>query len=285
MNSPNDINIPFFSYGIFQPGSIGHSRIEKYIKKVTPNCKIAGELRIRDGLPILNPNNKYTQVEGCLIEFNPDDIMSAYESINAIEPNNQYRWGETVVEVDNININTNVLFGKKPNKGSEPYHNIHWHGKDDSLFTTAIELINKIIHERHEDESHTERFFRLQMAYLFLWSIIERYVSLRYYLKGKHIRKNKILKLAEEPQFCESLKRIVTEKRTVQRADDPDKHDRLVPLDPKKSIDYYYQIRSNIMHRGKGIHQDIRRVESSLKEMLEIFTEVLKSIGVRLPTY
>ena len=44
--------------------------------------------------------------------------------------------------------------------------------------------------------------------------------------------------------------------------------------DPSKAIDYY-QIWSNLVHRGKGVSDDYKRMEKSLRELLSIFKETL----------
>ena len=63
----------------------------------------------------------------------------------------------------------------------------------------------------------------------------------------------------------------------MQRADRPTDHYELTPDDPRNSLNYYYQIRSNITHRGKGVVRDHDIVRASLKELLEIFTELVRA--------
>jgi hypothetical protein len=116
------------------------------------------------------------------------------------------------------------------------------------------------------------------MAYLLLWSAIERYVSLRYYLAGDKVNA-KVKHLAEEPAFGEGLRRYVKKKsRPLYRADDPHESLTLDPESPKKSLYYYSQVRSNITHRGKGVvSRDHRLVMNSLMQLLPIFREVLQA--------
>ena len=44
-----------------------------------------------------------------------------------------------------------------------------------------------------------------------------------------------------------------------------------------KSVAYYYQVRSNITHRGKGAVRDYDMLRDSLTELLPIFREVLEA--------
>jgi hypothetical protein len=49
------------------------------------------------------------------------------------------------------------------------------------------------------------------------------------------------------------------------------------PNFPEKAVGYYYQVRSNIIHRGKGAVRDFGLLKTSLEELLPIFREVLKT--------
>ena len=113
------------------------------------------------------------------------------------------------------------------------------------------------------------------MAYLLLWSAFERYVSLRYHLGNKVIEK--VNKLADEHAFSSGLLKHVAQRREVYRADRPDQKALLDPQRPRKALEYYYQIRSNIVHRGKAVVRDHDRVLNSLTELLLIFRDVLKA--------
>jgi hypothetical protein len=113
------------------------------------------------------------------------------------------------------------------------------------------------------------------MSYLLLWSAIERYVSLRYHLGDKVMEK--IKNLAKEPAFKKSLEKVVSENRQVFRADRPRVRVRLDPDNPTKSLEYYYQVRSNITHRGKAAIRDFEIMQMSLMELHEIFKNVLRA--------
>lgn len=66
------------------------------------------------------------------------------------------------------------------------------------------------------------------------------------------------------------------EPRRVYRADRPDASaERLDPDDSLRSIRFYYQVRSNISHRGKSIWEERSLVAESLSQLSAIFREVL----------
>ena len=90
---------------------------------------------------------------------------------------------------------------------------------------------------------------------------------------------HKISRLAEETEFRDSLKRNINvgERRQVYRADKPRNKATLDRDNPFLSIQYYYQIRSNITHRGKAVGNDCNKIRSSLRELLPIFKDVIKA--------
>ena len=186
-----------------------------------------------------------------------------------MEPDRHYRWHE--VQVDSTSAN--ILVGRSARRGSEECENGEWNGWSAPLFTAALDVVEGTL--KAQDFSwDLKPLFRLQMAYLLLWSSIERYVSLRFHL-GDRVT-DKVGRLAREPAFAEGLRRHVKNRRVVYRADRPGDKEVLEPGQPGKAVQYYYQVRSNITHRGKAVIRDYDLLKASLAELLPIFCEVLK---------
>jgi hypothetical protein len=272
MELPKNPNLPFFAYGIFKKGELAFLSIMDLVKDVKL-ASVKGELRLRDGLPILNLKDQ-AQVEGSLIYFKDNHSVEAYEIINGLEPDKQYIWMETEPKQ---NIKCNYLVGKSPMKGSVE-DQYGWDGKNDPLFTDALKVIRKTLDDNRGRDEDIESMFKLQMAYLLLWSAIERYASLRYRLGSDAWQK--IKRIAQEDIFKkllhENVEMDVEQYRQVQRADDPTEDYKLNPNKPKESLLYYYQVRNNISHRGKGAKiKDHPIVEKSLHELLNIFEGIL----------
>jgi hypothetical protein len=266
MERPPDIDRPFFTYGIFRPGQLAFFQLRELVINVVDPAAVAGRLLIRDGLPILDLGGG-GHTRGTLLTFLPERAGEAYERVSAMEPDKHYLWSEVKVH----GTPANILVGRSPRKGSVPFESQEWNSWDDPLFTAALEVVEETL-ESQSFQWDLKPLFRLQMAYLLLWTSIERYVSLRYHLGDKVTEK--ISYLAGEPAFAKGLVRHVGERREVYRADRPADKKVLDPQSPKKALDYYYQIRSNVTHRGKGVVRDHERVEMSLKELLSIFREV-----------
>ncbi|MFB6216257.1 MAG: gamma-glutamylcyclotransferase [Candidatus Aenigmatarchaeota archaeon] len=276
MDLPDDPTLPFFSYGLFKPGQLGYYRIEDYVDEAV-KADIEGKLYERDGTPILVEKNRGT-VQGNLLKLNQGDGEQLYESVAEVEPEKQYRWVERTVSIGDSSQNANVLLGRNPTRGSTDLPGQKWDGSTDPLFTDALDVVEEVIEEDTEfDWEDKKSFFRLHQAYLLLWSSIERYISLRYGLRGRfgdQSIRDKRNKMAEEEGFREGLETVYSTDRPrerVVRAGRPQDDAKLDPEDPVASLDYYYQVRSNLSHRGKSAPIDFDILRHSLEELYTIF--------------
>lgn len=126
------------------------------------------------------------------------------------------------------------------------------------------------------------RFFRLQAAYLLLWSAIERFTALRYGAWRDPMERIKLL--GDERAFADALRAVSPAERTVYDSRDPEARAVLSVDDPRRAVRYYYQVRSNLSHRGKGAIRDGETVRQSLEELLIIFRKLLTAtLGNREP--
>lgn len=269
MNLPHDTSLPFFAYGIFKPGQLCFSRINDLVEK-TIEGTVGGVLKERDGIPLLIIGSNYSRIKGYLIHFRSGKEDEAYNRIIGIEPDEVYRW-------ENIRVNdalvANALIGKKVQRGgTDLEHFDEWDGRTDPFFKQGLEEVATILKNNSIFDWEFRALLRLQMAYMLLWSAIERYAGLKYHLGKK--ANDKVYQIAEEKCFADSLRKNVKNKREVFSATDLEKYT-LDPNDAKKSIYYYYQVRSNTIHRGKAVWHDFNTVKSSLEELLAIFREML----------
>ena len=146
---------------------------------------------------------------------------------------------------------------------------------DDPLFNEAIEEIEAIANApAPEDPTKPRAFFRKQMAYLLLWSSIERYVSLRWGFGSDDVTK-RVERLAAEPAFCEALAKFVKEGRRVRRTDDPKKSRVLDKSEPLKSVRYYYQVRSIWSIGARRQYETVKSWRLLFASLLNIYRYVL----------
>lgn len=264
---PKDVTRPFFAYGLFKPGQLAYFQIRD-LATSTPAAAV-GRLCIRDGVPFLAQNVRGYRVRGALVSFAPADAEEGYGRIAAMEPKHLYSWATIAVDDGMI---ANALLGRSPDQG-HPLDWPDWNGWRDPLFVEALELVEQRAASAHRQRDYKALFNR-QMAYMLLWSAIERYLSLRYSL-GVDVNQ-KIQRLADEPGFKAALLQYVSGSREVRRATDPREKEKLDPTDPEGSALYYYRVRSNVTHRGKtAAETDGEILQAALDELLPIFRAVL----------
>jgi len=85
-----------------------------------------------------------------------------------------------------------------------------------------------------------------------------------------------VSKLALEPAFRSGLSQMVTSRRRLMCMDEPTKKHTLDGSMPEKAVNYYYQMRSNVIHRGKEAIVYHESLVESLDELLPLFRMVLR---------
>lgn len=276
MDLPADTTLPFFSYGLFRPGQIGFQTLRGDVAGHADGWSISGRVKERDGLPVLlEARHESDEVEGTLIDFHTARQKDAYQSIADIEPDKLYRWVSVAARKGPETRLANVLLGRSGDTGSHDIDYLPWDGSRDPLFTKALEVVEEVLEGSRHFEWDSKPTLRLQMAYMLLWSAIERFASFKYHL-GEQVTE-KVFRLADEPEVRAALLTLSPEPRKVVRSSDPSKKVTLKATDPKKALDYYYQLRSNVVHRGKSAPQDHEKLVKSLEELLTIFRRVLEA--------
>lgn len=278
---PEDVTLPFFAYGLFKPEEPLHRYLRDFLGDLPPvPGAVRGSLLIRDGLPLLKDGST-GRVDGHVICFRPGRGADGYETIRSRESPEQYRWKRLEL-IDPPGRWANVLVGKSPDRGSVAAEETTWRSSDDAVLRDGLALIRQIANKHGAapfDSAPPESFgwdrlFRLHMAYLFLWTVIERYAAFAYGPVLGPTRKAGAL--GADPLFAEIL--AATSGRqdrlfsSEKPADPPYCLDR---GNPEKSAMYYFQVRNNLTHRGKGAWKDAERIRESLLELLTIIEQVV----------
>ena len=271
---PADTSLPFFAYGIFKEGELGFDRIQEITRFVEDAFFQHGALLERDGLPLLvdtrdneNRDNDTSGVVGDLIIFHEKNALDGYKRIQDIEPESQYKWG--VVEIRQTDFPderclANTLVGRRPNVGTAQIHDNCWSINQDPFFRDVI----KFCKEKATDDSNA---IVKQAALLMAWSALERISAIKYSLKANP--EQRISMIGQDGRFLKAL--ATTEKafgqshpfRPIQdtRSTRSNSKKTFLFSKPAHAIDYLYQIRNNISHRGKaGYESDMPIIVASL---------------------
>lgn len=269
MELPPNLRLPYFAYGLLQPGELAHEQIAPVVQR--RRASVRGNLRVRDGIPLLSLEGS-EHVSGWAMLLPP----AAYEAIAAFEPSAFYRWATTRT-TDGQEVN--ILVGATT-KGSVVMDADSWSGIQDPVFTHGLKVVDAVARadgsepftSTRPESVEWDRFFRLQAAYLLLWSAIERYAALTY---GPEESPNSKLKaLGGDPRFAEALRSIVVRTDRVYESWSRDSAV-LDPGSPQRSVRYFYIVRSNLSHRGKGAWADAERVRLALRDLSRIFSRVM----------
>lgn len=304
MNLPKNTNLPFFAYGIFKPGQMACKHLEPYIDtEKSTRYRIKGRLAMRDGLLLLDPKIKIQEIEGYKIQFLEGKEQEAYEQIMEKEPEKFYKWNEG----SSKNLGINFLELRSPKKGIDKEYKTSFIdtdkiekeeyliGFEDPFFSLGLGLLD----EKLEFNTNNIEFnipnaslfrglFKNQMRYLLLCTIVERFafMSIKFNnattkawnavgnMNAFRISFNKMKKefnLTDEilgKRTIFSTNEIKPTKYSVFKSESDESK--------KNPMDFYYQLRNNITHRGKGVggksielNQYIRELKFLIRDLID----------------
>ena len=267
--------LPFFAYGIFKPTELAYRQLEDLIR-VTREDVVTGTLLIRDGFAVHDPAG-YGRVRGFTLWFRDDAVDEAYQRISQFEPKRLYKWVEAMTERGEA---VNVVAGRgSPVPGAVPHGYDDWSlWRDDAMFRDGMRLVvedaSRFAHFKFPsappDQFPWTDFFQLQMLHMFAWTILERYVAMRFGPRTAPTQAAR--RLGADEVFATALEQTaITLDRPLYDTRGGGPY-RFSPEDPAGSARYLYQLRSNVVHRGKGTHQDaelLRRGFLVLSEVLD----------------
>lgn len=292
LGSPPDLSLPFFAYGIFKVGEIAWPRIIRFVESYSETSISDHKLVLRDGVPQLFPANGHT-VKGHLLLFT--DPQEAFLEIGTSEPRSLYKW---LVLRTETGSECNALVGRSKS-GFVEIESPTWSSAMDPAFghgmayvrATIVETAAQLCISKPWDENPDDwrAFFSLQGAYMVLWSIIERFASFRYGADdGAQSRQ-----LEEEPSQGLKIRALEAEECYLEAFSqanvDPSFHVNPVrenktktltrdgKLKPEKSLSTYYQMRSNITHRGKSAWKENQRLLVATIDLFNVFRSLFLS--------
>lgn len=261
MALPSNTGLPFFAYGIFVPGQLAFLQLRDK-SPVLAHDQIAGCLWLRNGLSLFDLQSNGS-VDGAVLEFRPMEQRAAYLSICNMEPENQYSWIETTTTQGRM---VNCLQGRHLDR--HKLERLPFAPDHDPILCEALDMLLETLHSTPKRFDGFRSLFGLEMAYLLLWSSIERYLFMRYRLKGA--TRPKLRLMAKDVRFCRVLRETVVETRDVHSVDDPSDAERLDGTKPYESLCYYYKVRCNLTHHGKEA-EDYDRVWCAFAQLLPVF--------------
>jgi hypothetical protein len=215
------------------------------------------------------------------VDFAKEKYLQAYETICRFEPKSVYFWKSTTLL--SPAVRANVLLGKKLNSGRpQDLEEESWSFRRDPVFTHGLKVVETAVLQWGQQPFESAppeyfdwpRFFQLQMAYLLLWSAIERYSAFAY---GPALSpEDRIKALGRDAGFLSALQNeLRSEPREVSDSRDPSERSVFGLDHPEEAAEYFYRVRSNLSHRGKGAWVDGEIVRQTLVSLFAIFKAML----------
>lgn len=205
------------------------------------------------------------EVRGTLLTFS-DPV--ALQIVERFEPKSLYSLRHLEVQVNGQLRPARGVVGRSPRQGSGDERIEEWGAHLDPVFTNGLEYVRRqtvsLFPKRSFpaiaiDDDFWSLFFGLQACHLLLWSAVQRLASMVIggAVSGPVGVMTRIQALMTVPGFAEALEAAAPAdvgRRRVHDSRDPTKK---VAFDGRGgALAYWYQIRSNLTHRGKSAFLD-----------------------------
>ncbi len=285
---PPRLELPVFDYGLLKPDQLAYpTLLDGMVEASRPAALPSGGLRYRDGLPLLDPDGD-CGVEGVVLALAPGRERSAYDAICEFAPRQHYRWLTTSVKLDDgERLTANTLLGRHPGRGSAEECFSSWSAVDDPVLRFGLHAVRRLGLEPAtppfpalggDNPSLWDRFFRLQAAYLLLWSVIDRFTALA--VGPADVALSRAYRLGDDPGFREAVVAAgVAPSRKTPDSRDPQKS-RRIRQDGSGAIYSWDAVRANLSHPGQTAYQDGVQLRRALVELHDTFQLLLLT---RLP--
>ncbi len=208
---PPRLDLPMFTYGPDKPDQPAYEQLAGYVVHTEVATTVGGGLRVRDGLPLFDPDGT-VGVRGVLLTFAVGREKDAYTAICSVAPRQHYRWDMTEMRVDGRPGRVNLLRGRHPDRGSSDEWFTTWSAGDDPLLRFGLCTVRRAAVDHAtapfpttgvDETGMWDRFYGLQSAYLLLWSAVERFTALTFGPAQPAL--DRTWRLGDDPEFRECV--------------------------------------------------------------------------------
>ncbi len=276
-----------FVYGSLKPGELGFEQIEHLVSEQSVAELNNFAIYIRDGLPVITASTAGESVIGVLlnIEYGMEEefwiLVSEYEGTTNYKLEDQLP-----VVAAGAEFLAGVFIGRKMGKGNPQKLYSPWSSKLDPIFSQSFPLLHRDIASsklKFTDAEHDPKVYWKQMngllsQYLLLVSILEHLTVVKFGGSKKQEPMVRIKKLQQSKGFSKVFREINNEKYNpiVKVSDSRAVEDSLSSSNPNQALFAWYQVRSNLQHRGKASLFDAKLVHKSCIGLSNFLLEYLK---------
>jgi hypothetical protein len=290
LEPPPRLDLPMFDYGLVKRGQPAFDLVEGLVARADRALVDSAGLRIRDGLPLLDPDGA-GGVEGDLLTFASGREKDAYAQVCEIAPRQHYRWDMTEMRVDGRPGRVNVLRGRHPDRGTPDEWFSSWSSTDDPLLRFGLVSVREaaLAHVagpipqpgRERDGDGREpwaRFYAMRAAYLLLWSAVERFTALAYGPVQSAL--DRTWRLGDDPRFkeCVVAAGVAPSAKTADSRDPT--RSRRIREDGSGAMFSWDAARNLVAHPGRTAFADAVLLRRSFVDLHDTFRLLLLA---RLP--
>lgn len=276
LDTPPRLDLPLFVWGPLKPGEPAHEeRLGQFVAEAQP-ATVAGGLRYRDGLPLLDPDTDGA-VRGTVLAWRRGQEELAYAAVSAFASRHEHRWLSAEAALAEGGARTvNVLRGRRPRRGSSAETYPEWSSASEPAFSHGLASVRQVAVSSaaepfpsagHDDATAWSLFYRLHGAYLLVWAALERFALLA--VGPAQPAERRLDRLNEDPGF-RSCAVAAGVSPAPKGADSADPYKR-VKADGSGAVYCWDAVRAQVGHSLRSPSQDGALLRRALVELHDGF--------------
>lgn len=276
---PARLDLGLFVYGLLQPGQPAYDSVLGSLGVGSSAATMErGALRLRDGLPILDPDGQ-GGVAGHMLTFPGGQGREFYEAVCRFEPRQHYRWLIAEIRPEGgTSVTANVLQGRHPERGSVDEWFRSWRAAEDPHLRYGLHHVRRMALDSAREPVGSigadnpalwTRFFGLQACYLMLWSALDRYSAMAVSPAEEPLTRAHTL--GTDPGFrARVIEAGVPARAKVADSRDPGRW-RRIREDGSGAMYAWEAVRTTLGHPGRTAWADAALLRRSIVELHDTF--------------
>jgi hypothetical protein len=263
-----------FVYGSLKPGELGFEQIEKFVSHHCPAELLNCALYVRDGLPVVKSSVLGESVSGALLQIKEGGEREFWEIVTSYEGTTNYKLEEMLpVIAEGKEIQVAVFIGKKMTKGNPERLYLPWTSTLNPIFSQSFPLLHREIDRNalkftdleYNPADYWAQMNKLLSQYLLLVSILEHLTVVKFGGSKKQEPMERIRKFHESDGYAKAFQALTTERYNplIKVSDSRAVETLISSTNPRQALLAWYQVRSNLQHRGKASVFDAELVHKS----------------------
>jgi hypothetical protein len=276
-----------FVYGSLKPGELGFEQIESLVSIDGVAELHDFALYVRDGLPVIGKPALGETVSGVLLSIQVGVEEEFWTAVTEYEGTTNYKLENSLpVILDGKEFLAGVFVGRKMGKGNPERLYTSWSSKLDPIFSQSFPLLHQDIAENalkftdveYDPVGYWSQMNLLLAQYLLLVSILEHLTVVKFGGSKKQDPMVRIRKLQQSQGFAKAFSLLNDGKSNppINVSDSRAVEDSLSSSNPEQVLLAWYQVRSNLQHRGKASLFDAKLVQKSCIGLSNFILEYLR---------